>query len=222
MIASRPPIVICGCHGGGTSFVAKMLRLSGLFIGSDAGLITDRKHHESAAFRDENMRILERWGDRRGMLDDAVKKAFQELSHSDAIRAIASTIDVERLLSIYMPCPSPSPLPWGWKDPRNSLTFPIWHEVFPNAKAVVITKELDERASRSKSGYWFRNIASSWIRQIYMEPPWIASFPNTLFVAFEDLTVEFQSFNQLLAYCELPSLSESGFSELLEAARFEQ
>jgi hypothetical protein len=28
--------------------------------------------------------------------------------------------------------------PWGWKDPRNSLTLPIWAEIFPSARVVHI------------------------------------------------------------------------------------
>src|SRR5262249_51761949 len=26
--------------------------------------------------------------------------------------------------------------PWGWKDPRNTYTLPIWLDVFPHAKVV--------------------------------------------------------------------------------------
>lgn len=29
---------------------------------------------------------------------------------------------------------------WGWKDPRNSITFGLWREIFPNAKVIVIQR----------------------------------------------------------------------------------
>jgi hypothetical protein len=28
--------------------------------------------------------------------------------------------------------------PWGWKDPRNTFTLPIWLDLFPNAKIIHI------------------------------------------------------------------------------------
>ena len=29
---------------------------------------------------------------------------------------------------------------WGWKDPRNSLTFPIWLNIFPNARILHVLR----------------------------------------------------------------------------------
>ncbi|PYJ29703.1 MAG: hypothetical protein DME90_04590 [Verrucomicrobia bacterium] len=29
---------------------------------------------------------------------------------------------------------------WGWKDPRNSLTLPFWHDVLPGLKTVIIVR----------------------------------------------------------------------------------
>lgn len=31
-------------------------------------------------------------------------------------------------------------IPWGWKDPRNTITLPIWLELFPNAKILHIRR----------------------------------------------------------------------------------
>jgi hypothetical protein len=28
--------------------------------------------------------------------------------------------------------------PWGWKDPRNTFTLPIWRSIYPNARAIHI------------------------------------------------------------------------------------
>ncbi|MCX7752019.1 MAG: sulfotransferase [Blastocatellia bacterium] len=30
--------------------------------------------------------------------------------------------------------------PWGWKDPRNVLTLPLWAELFPGAKIIYIVR----------------------------------------------------------------------------------
>ena len=54
-IKKSSPIIICGAHGGGTSFTTKMLRHSGLFVGSDVEPFEQRKFHESASFRTFNI-----------------------------------------------------------------------------------------------------------------------------------------------------------------------
>ena len=28
------------------------------------------------------------------------------------------------------------PFPWGWKDPRNSITLPLWLRLYPEAKII--------------------------------------------------------------------------------------
>jgi hypothetical protein len=32
------------------------------------------------------------------------------------------------------------PIPWGWKDPRNSVTLPIWLSLFPQAKVIHVVR----------------------------------------------------------------------------------
>ncbi len=33
---------------------------------------------------------------------------------------------------------------WGWKDPRTTLTLPLWLEVFPDALVVLVTRPQDD------------------------------------------------------------------------------
>ncbi|PYJ04099.1 MAG: hypothetical protein DME95_09075, partial [Verrucomicrobia bacterium] len=35
---------------------------------------------------------------------------------------------------------------WGWKDPRNSLTLPFWHDVLPGLKTLIIVRNPLEAA----------------------------------------------------------------------------
>ena len=35
---------------------------------------------------------------------------------------------------------SGQPINWGWKDPRTTITFPIWLQVFPKAKILHILR----------------------------------------------------------------------------------
>jgi hypothetical protein len=29
---------------------------------------------------------------------------------------------------------------WGWKDPRNSITLPVWLKLFPDARVIHIVR----------------------------------------------------------------------------------
>jgi hypothetical protein len=50
--------------------------------------------------------------------------------------------------------------PWGWKDPRTTITFPIWTDVFPGARFVhVVRNGVDvaislHRRALSHSRHW--------------------------------------------------------------------
>lgn len=50
----KPPVVICGCHGSGTSYLVKLLRHNDFEAGKDSGDISSRKVHESKAFSRAN------------------------------------------------------------------------------------------------------------------------------------------------------------------------
>ena len=67
------PIIVCGCGGGGTSFIAKLLRYKGLFMGSDICPITDRKRHESKAMKEINTVIYRHYGYQRGSANHYLK-----------------------------------------------------------------------------------------------------------------------------------------------------
>ena len=30
--------------------------------------------------------------------------------------------------------------PWGWKDPRTSITFPLWYEIYPEARFILLIR----------------------------------------------------------------------------------
>jgi hypothetical protein len=59
---------------------------------------------------------------------------------TDFIRYVLRTPKAISYLGIgnYLKCRTPENLtiPWGWKDPRNTFTLPIWSEIFPNRKVI--------------------------------------------------------------------------------------
>lgn len=65
-------------------------------------------------------------------------------------------------------------MPWGWKDPRNTLTLPVWLDLFPKARVVHIYRHGVDVANslrvRSKESLiasrdnYFKNKKWYWLR----------------------------------------------------------
>src|SRR6266516_7063064 len=125
------PVAVAGMHRSGTSMVAKALHLAGLFLGEEADLIDPTPDNpdgywENARFVDVNDEILAALG---GGWDNppAVPRRFEEDARLHGLRQIAKKLGNEFRTKE----------PWGWKDPRNSLTIPLWLQLFPELKVVV-------------------------------------------------------------------------------------
>lgn len=108
---------------------------------------------ESVHFQRLNRRIYHDAGSRWGQIDGLIKAMssadfieqqtratrrglFHERSFLRRKPAIESFLGCELWPKV---CRS-EPLVWGWKDPRTSLTFPIWLRVFPRARVVHVLR----------------------------------------------------------------------------------
>lgn len=132
------PIIIIGMHRSGTSMVSRMLEQLGLFMG-------DKKQHDHEAlfFININNWLLSQSG---GSWDQP--KAFHYLLEHKEVRSLAVTyiryiMSTPRVINYlgwkhFLKYRSPEKLdfPWGWKDPRNTFTLPLWLDIFPDAKVI--------------------------------------------------------------------------------------
>ena len=128
------PICIAGMHRSGTSMVARVLHIAGLYLGREEDLKGPSEHNrdgfwEHRKFVELNEEILnelgggwdcpppfpDRWTEAEGLL--RLKEKAEALLEEFADRE-----------------------PWGWKDPRNSLTLPFWMDRFPAMKVVVCVR----------------------------------------------------------------------------------
>jgi hypothetical protein len=125
-----------GMHRSGTSLVARVLAGAGAHMGADCN-----EHEESGFFRELNKQLFRAghadWDWPRAMepaledeaLCDALVDWLQERLTSKEARAfLGRRFGPADLLR--------QPGPWGWKDPRNTCTLPLWLRVFPAARVV--------------------------------------------------------------------------------------
>ncbi len=134
------PVIIIGMHRSGTSMIAKMLEDLGLFSG-----VRKDRNHEAMFFQKLNDWIFRQCG--------------TTWDHPASIQYLMDNRDVRAMVENYTRYTLQTPrsigylgwkrytqyrnishldIPWGWKDPRNTYTLPIWMDLFPGARVIHI------------------------------------------------------------------------------------
>lgn len=124
-------VCITGMHRSGTSMVARMLNLCGLYLGAENDLKV--ASHDNAKGYWEHESFVQ--------LNDQILNVLGGAWDYPPARAI-DWIDDERLADAR--CNATGLLqhfkghePWGWKDPRSSLTLQFWQSLIPHPKVVI-------------------------------------------------------------------------------------
>lgn len=137
----REPVILIGMHRSGTSMLARLLEELGMFFGA----VKD-ENNEALFFQALNEWLLGQCG---GRWDNPA--AFNQHFWSSAETVKWTELYLRNLLA------SPRAIqflgaryavrgirgldtPWGWKDPRNTFTLPLWLRIFPDAKVVSIER----------------------------------------------------------------------------------
>ncbi len=142
MTESTAPVIIVGMHRSGTSLLTRVLQQAGLFMGRGA------TRNEEAAFtnainawlfrqasatwdRPESMDWL--WADEQlwpwlvdyvdGITRGPASLRFLGPGRWWRYRGLDGIAE-----------------PWGFKDPRNTYTLPLWRALFPNARVIHIVR----------------------------------------------------------------------------------
>jgi hypothetical protein len=139
----RQPVIIIGMHRSGTSLFTQLLHEAGIFMGHNLPV----PNYEARFFERRNRAIFgiasARWDDpapARLLLADAhacdalALQLYQELRSWN----IAAYLGPQR----YAKSSSLWELDalWGWKDPRTTVTLPIWMRLFPQARIVHVIR----------------------------------------------------------------------------------
>lgn len=169
----HPPIIIIGMSRSGTSMITRMLDDLGLFVGKKL-----TGNHEAVFFREINDWLLTQCS---GGLEDpgAIKYLLRDKEarglFEEFIRFTMKTPHAISFLGLgrYLSLRTPEKLdvPWGWKDPRNTFTLPIWLDMFPQAKVIHIYRHpldiVNSLMTRRKKGLSRLNERNKMFRPIY-------------------------------------------------------
>ena len=140
LLAGQSPVIIAGMHRSGTTILADMLEESGVFLGEE----TLQGYQEAMLFLLVNNEIFSHcfatWNNPLGL--------YWALSNEENVREL-SEFALYNILenpvsflgkSLFDRCGGLQNLDlvWGWKDPRNTFTLPVWQRIFPELKVIFI------------------------------------------------------------------------------------
>jgi hypothetical protein len=135
------PLIIIGMHRSGTTLLAEIARRLGVFIGIKRGV-----HEETLFFRRRNQymyRLAEaRWDDPKPMKNFTENRELRlkiATSLKDEFASAKSLWDYWGILG-FLRSRVQADFAWGWKDPRNSYTLPVWLDLFPNARVIHLVR----------------------------------------------------------------------------------
>jgi hypothetical protein len=137
----RDPVIFIGMHRSGTSMLGRLLEELGMFFGA----VKD-ENNEALFFQNLNEWLLSQCG---GRWDNPAPFNQYFWRNAEAVnltelylRNLLASPRCIRFLGARFALRGIGGLdtPWGWKDPRNTFTLPIWLRIFPGAKVVSIQR----------------------------------------------------------------------------------
>jgi hypothetical protein len=144
------PIVVIGMHRSGTRLLVEILAKLGVFMGADR-----QADSESVAFMLTNEAILHQcgafWSEPMSAHFVLAQPGAVEQCAAAAGEALAARFaDYAGASAWHKADPAEWP-PFGWKDPRNTFTLPVWRHLFPRLRAIHIVRHgVDAAASLAR------------------------------------------------------------------------
>jgi glycosyltransferase involved in cell wall biosynthesis len=146
----HPPVIVIGSGRSGTAYVTRILEGLGVFMGANQ----DPNNEAFFFIRLNTMLLAEAgvsWSNPEAFrlkLDDEGFRAqvrSQARSHlrSRGVTGYLGWSRARRYRSMGR-----FDQPWGWKDPRNTFTLPLWLDLFPDARVICVHRNgIDVAAS---------------------------------------------------------------------------
>lgn len=168
-----PPVIIIGMSRSGTSLLTRMLESLGLFVGKHKD-----KNNEAIFFVKLNKWFLDQCSaglENPSPIKYLIKDKEAREIYVDYVCGMMKAPNVISYLGLrnYLVYGSTDNLdfPWGWKDPRNTYTLPIWLDVFPGAKVIHIYRNpldvINSLRVRRNRGLSKLKVKQGWLRTFY-------------------------------------------------------
>lgn len=135
------PVVVLGMHRSGTTLIAQVLSSLGVHMGWRR-----EANEEALFFLDLNNWLFRQSGgawDRPEPVRDLLR---HEIIRGLCLDYLHCYLKGPRSFSYWGDFSSlfghqfSRTTAWGWKDPRNTFTLPIWKEIFPECRVIVVTR----------------------------------------------------------------------------------
>jgi len=145
---SERPIIVIGMHRSGTSLLASQLEDLGVAMGKWQG----EKTSEAMFFRHRNQLLFSlaraRWDNPdvflRALDNPHWRRVFGRVAACDLGTLYTLNFLPPKALGRFAPAPKQL---WGFKDPRTTLTLPVWCDIFPDAKVINMVRDGNAVAS---------------------------------------------------------------------------
>lgn len=135
-----PPVIVIGMHRSGTTMIMRMLEELGLFVGKRL-----EDNHEAIFFLELNDWMLHQCGGNwfhPGHISHLIENDKMRKLTVDYLCNLLKGVQVAGYTGVINFLGGMRPLqmtvPWGWKDPRNTFTLPVWLDIFPDARIIHI------------------------------------------------------------------------------------
>jgi len=154
---------ILGMHRSGTSLVARLVNMLGIYLGRAERMLEPRPDNprgfwEHQVINNINDQILARFGGSYFSPPD-FPSGWQNSPKLQDLRERASELLAEEFANV------PS---WGWKDPRTCLTLAFWQQLLPQMQYVICVRNPVDVAHslQKRDGLTFARSADLWVAHL--------------------------------------------------------
>lgn len=196
------PVILIGMHRSGTSLVSQLLQKMGVHMGADT-----TKTHESIFFREINRRLMRRFSARWYRPEPMWNVVSDQARIEDSVGQFESACQ-SRASQAYTGGGVLQDSCWGWKDPRSTITLPIWMQLFPKAKVIHIIRNgidvadsLLRRSQLKQQQAWRKNLRATAKSIVRGSRPQSGTLPFSV-CRFQDLEDAFDLWRCYLKFGE--------------------